>query len=99
MRMAVKLAVAGLVALLVALITGSTIVAVVVIALAIAGIILLLRDWRTEGRGEPDSGAAEDATGGEAESVGAGQAPASPDAFAPDIGTDSSGPSSDARAD
>ena len=48
MRAVLGLAIAGLLALVVAALTGSTPLAVVVIALAAAGIIQLLRDWRSE---------------------------------------------------
>ncbi len=61
----VVLALAGLVALLVAIMTGSTFVAVIVIALAVLGILLLVRDWRAERRqsasdGHDDSPAGDD---------------------------------------
>lgn len=42
------LAAAALVALVVALLTGSTLAAVAVVMLALAGIVLLLRDWRAD---------------------------------------------------
>ena len=63
MRVAALVALAGLVALVVALLTGSTLPAVLVIALAALGIVLLLRDWRTERRhpAPPDPPAADHA--------------------------------------
>ena len=93
MRVVVILTLAGLGALILALATGSTWPALVVIVLALAGIVVLLRDWRSDrsGRNRPsaqDSGAGAD-----------GGAPLCPDAFAPDISPDPAGPSSDARAD
>lgn len=89
------LAITGLVALVVAVLTGSTPLAVLVIGVAIAGIVLLLRDWREDRR---HAGA--DASPGPApheprDSVRG----LSPDGFAPDISTDPAGPSSNARAD
>ena len=47
MRVVVVLALAAVIALAVALVTGSTWPAFLVIALAAAGIVLLLRDWRS----------------------------------------------------
>ncbi len=91
------LAIAGLLALIVAAVTGSTPLAVVVIALAAAGIIQLLRDWRYERGLAP--------VGVETQQVAPPGEPASapsgliPDDFTPDISTDPDGPSSDARAD
>lgn len=91
------LAIAGLVALVVAALTGSTPLAVVVIALAAAGIVQLVRDWRHEPGPPP---AAEEAPPlpppDEPESAQSGL---TPDDFTPDISTDPNGPSSDARAD
>jgi hypothetical protein len=91
------LAIAGLLALVVAALTGSTPLAVVVIALAAAGIIQLLRDWRHE-RGPSPTGVETQpvAPAGEPESAPPGL---TPDDFTPDISTDPNGPSSDARAD
>ena len=87
------LTITGLVALVVAVLTGSTPLAVIVVALAITGIVMLVRDWR------------EDRKNVAAEPVPAIEvAPAeahhlTPDEFSPDISTDPGGPSSDARAD
>ena len=53
MRTVLGLAAAALVALMVALLTGSTLAAVVVVMLALAGIVLLLRDWRAESAAAP----------------------------------------------
>ena len=50
MTIVVVVALAGLIALLVAILTDNTFVAVGVIALAALGILLLLRDWRAERR-------------------------------------------------
>ncbi len=86
-RVAVRLAGLGLIALLVALLTGSTAIAVLVVALAVAGIVRLLRDWRAEPAEIPVDGA------------DVPVAAIEPDQFAPDISTDPDGPSSDARAD
>ena len=87
------LTITGLVALVVALLTGSTPLAVLVIGLAVAGIVLLLKDWRDDrSRRTADAAAG---IGAEADdSLGL-----SPDEFSPDISTDPGGPSSDARAD
>ena len=96
MRVAALVALAGLVTLVVALLTGSTLPAVLVIALAALGIVLLLRDWRTERRhpAPPDPPAADHAV-----LSAPAAAPLSPDGFAPDISGVQGGPSSDARAD
>jgi hypothetical protein len=98
MTLVVVVALAGLVALLVAILTGSTFVAVIVIALAAAGIVLLMRDWRAErrqsGTDDPGDSPAEDPA-----APGAPGARMDPDMFSPDIAADGNGPSSDARAD
>ncbi|MCB0939331.1 MAG: hypothetical protein KDB72_03740 [Mycobacterium sp.] len=96
MRVAALVALAGLVALVVALLTGSTLPAVLVIALAALGIVLLLRDWRAEQRhpASPDP-----PTTNHAVASAPAAAPLSPDRFAPDISGVQGGPSSDARAD
>lgn len=49
MQIVVVLAVAALVALILALITGNTFAAIAVVLLALAGIVLLVRDWRSDG--------------------------------------------------
>lgn len=85
------LAVAGLIALMIAAITGSTPLAMVVVALAAAGIVQLVRDWRRED--------AASATVPPVQRSAASNTRLSPDEFAPDISTDPDGPSSDARAD
>lgn len=95
MTLVVVLALAGLVALLVAILTGSTFVAVIVIALAALGIVLLVRDWRAEQR--QSAGGVGGAPASEREA--ASDARADPDMFSPDISADGNGPSSDARAD
>ncbi len=86
-------ALAGLVTLLIAVLTDSTYVAIAVVALAVIGILLLLRDWRAEHK--------------QAFPVQTTEAPPddpvdpamTPEMFAPDISSDGRGPSSDARAD
>ena len=89
MRVVLMLAVAALIALAVAILTGSTWPAILVVLLAAAGIVLLLRDWRSD-RSVPAQPVLKDT--GESSSL-------RPDEFAPDISADPSGPSSDARAD
>ena len=97
MRIVAKLAAAALAALLVTLVTGNPWVAVAVIALAAAGIVVLLRDWRGERRRaiaarsgpEPDQRVQTQAL----------TATMDPDDFSPDLSPDPAGPSSDARAD
>lgn len=88
------LTIGGVVALVLAVLTGSTPLAVIVVALAITGIVLLVRDWRAERSHvvhEPVPATGVDAP---AESHHL-----TPDGFSPDISTDPDGPSSDARAD
>ncbi len=98
MTVVVVVALAGLVALLVAILTDSTFVALAVVALAGLGIVLLLRDWRVEHRQlsarytTPD----DDETAADDEPV---DPAVTPEMFAPDISADGTGPSSDARAD
>lgn len=89
----VVLAVVGLIGLVLAAVTGSTPLALVVIALAVAGIIQLVRDWRREPAPEP---AGRPAAAAEA---GIETPELSADEFSPDISTDPDGPSSNARAD
>lgn len=89
MRAVAILTIAGLVALVVALLTGSTPLAVVVIGLAVAGIVVLMRDWREERNRAP----VDPASDGEPDHR------LSPDEFSPDISADPDGPSSNARAD
>jgi len=84
------LAITGLIALAIALLTGSTPLAVLVIGLAVAGIVLLLRDWRDDrNRASVDT----------ADEPDTSRQGLSPDEFSPDISGDPDGPSSDARAD
>jgi hypothetical protein len=91
------MALAGLVALVLAVLTGSTPLAMLVIALAVIGIVMLLRNWRDERRdvlgreSGPSPGADLD---GDSRRTGP-----PPDEFSPDISGDPDGPSSDARAD
>lgn len=87
------LTITGLVALVLAVITGSTPLAVIVVALAITGIVLLMRDWRAD-RVRPVQATAviEEGAPVDADHL-------RPDEFSPDISTDPDGPSSNARAD
>ncbi|MFN8087517.1 MAG: hypothetical protein U0R81_00820 [Mycobacterium sp.] len=96
MTLVAVLTLAGLVALVVAVITGSTPVALGVIALAAVGIILLLRDWRTE---QQQARFDADIEADDIEFGDGGRSAVSPDMFTPDISTDPDGPSADARAD
>lgn len=98
MTLVVMLALAGLVALLVAIMTSSTVVAVIVIALAVLGILLLVRDWRAERR-QSASDYGGDAPAEDPAATGTAKARMDPDTFSPDIAADGNGPSSDARAD
>lgn len=91
MRAVAILAITGLVALVLALLTGSTPLAILVVGLAVAGIALLLRDWRDDRNRAPADTADQPADGS--------HNGLSPDEFAPDISSDPDGPSSDARAD
>ena len=97
MRVIAVLAVAGLIALVIALLTGSTWAAVAVIVLAIAGIALLLRDWRGEGIGNVPSDSRQPSH--EDPVIEACESSLTADDFSPDLSTDPDGPSSDARAD
>jgi hypothetical protein len=92
----VVVALAGLIALLVAILTGNTLAAIGVVALAALGIVLLLRDWRADRRQTPEPDAPVDVEVSDPEPV---ETAMSPEMFAPDIPTDGAGPSSDARAD
>lgn len=97
MRPVVLVALTGLVALILAVLTGSTPLAILVIAIAVIGIVMVLRGWRDE-----HQDAAGQASGPEPrEEFNAGSSPTalSPDEFSPDISGDPNGPSSDARAD
>ena len=96
MRVVGVLAVTALIVLVVALFTGNSWAGLVVIALAALGIVVLVRDWRTDrlsvatGRSGP---ATADDPGPEP-----AKGPLTPDEFSPDLSTDPDGPSSDARA-
>lgn len=97
MRIVAKLAAAALAALLVALLTGNSWVAVAVITLAAAGIVVLVRDWRGD-----RSRAIAARSGPESDQRVRTPTPAAtlvPDDFSPDLSPDPAGPSSDARAD
>ncbi|SBS76232.1 conserved exported hypothetical protein [uncultured Mycobacterium sp.] len=95
-RIVVVVALAGLITLVVAVLTDNTFVAVGVIALAALGILLLARDWRADRRqpAAPVEAAEDDESEPETVAI-----PLSPEMFAPDISTDAGGPSADARAD
>ena len=100
MRAVLGLTIAGLLALIVAALTGSTPLAVVVVALAAAGIVQLVRDWRQEqvaARGADQAARPAPPPAEPATRYPAAAMPA--DDFNPDISTDPDGPSSDARAD
>ena len=60
MRTVVILALAAVVALVIAVITGSPWPAVAVVALAAAGLLLLVRDWRSAPAAMPPSEAGAD---------------------------------------
>ena len=97
MRPVVLVALTGLIALAVAVLTGSTPLAVLVVAIAAIGITMLLRGWRDERRVAAEQGSeSELPVESPAESA---RAALSPDEFSPDISGDPDGPSSDARAD
>ncbi|WP_156432489.1 hypothetical protein [Mycobacterium sp. M26] len=98
MRLVVVLALAGLVALLIAILTDSSWVAIAAIALAAIGIVLVLRDWRADRRGHRDAGG-DPPPVDEAEPAVSVSSRMTADMFAPDISADTDGPSSDARAD
>lgn len=97
MRLVVVLAAAALIALVAALLTGSTWPAILVVALAFVGIVLLLRDWRAERAESGDPVSAGDAVP-LFEETGDGSGLRA-DEFSPDISTGPDGPSSDARSD
>ena len=97
MRVVAVLAVAASVALIVALLTNSAWAASGVIAMAVAGIGVLLWDWRGE-RERTVANRFPSAVA--AQSVASSpETPLAPDDFAPDLSPDPDGPSSDARAD
>ena len=97
MRVVAVLAVAASVALIVALLTNSAWAAGGVIAMAVAGIGVLLRDWRGERR---RAVADRFQSAVAAQSVASSpETPLAPGDFVPDLSPDPDGPSSDARAD
>ena len=97
MRVVAVLAVAASVALIVALLTNSAWATGGVIAMAVAGIGVLLRDWRGE-RERTVTDRFQSAVA--AQSVASSpETPLAPDDFVPDLSPDPDGPSSDARAD
>ena len=83
----------ALAALIIAVRTGSTWAAALVVVLAGAGILALLRDWRAARR------TAGRAPSGDQDGAESGAEPATPEGFTPDISGRPGGPSSDARAD
>ena len=85
----------GIIGLVLAALTGSTPLAVVVIALAAAGIVQLLRDWRRE----PAPAPVRDPPARPAAAPAPQAGRLAADEFAPDISTEPNGPSSAARAD
>jgi len=97
MRVVGILAGAALIVLVVGLFTGNTWAGLAVIALAALGIVLLVRDWRTERLGVVASRSGPEAS----DDLGTcpAEGPLTPDDFSPDLSTDPDGPSSDARAD
>ena len=97
MRVVGVLAVTALIVLVVALLTGNTWAGLAVIALAALGIVVLVRDWRTDRLGVV-AGRAGPATADDPGTELA-EGPLTPDEFSPDLSTDPDGPSSDARAD
>ena len=99
MTVVVVVALAGLVALLVAILTDNTFVALAVVALAGLGIVLLLRDWRVEHRKLSSRDATADGDEDPDPEPDPVDSAMTPEMFAPDISTDGTGPSSDARAD
>lgn len=97
MRVVGVLAVTALIVLVVALLTGNTWAGLAVIALAALGIVVLVRDWRTD-RQDVVAGRSGLAAADDSGTVLA-DGPLTPDDFSPDLSTDPDGPSSDARAD
>ena len=95
MRTVIALAIAALAALVVALITGSTWPALAVVALAGAGIVLLLRDWRAERSAVSEPVDEPNHVDHRVEHRVEPHA----DEFSPDVSTYPNGPSSDARSD
>lgn len=91
MQVVAGLAAAALVALLAAVLTGSPWPAILVVVLAAAGIVLLLRDWRAD-RAAVDTGQRMFTDTGDGPAAG-------PEEFSPDISDRPGGPSSDARSD
>lgn len=89
----------GVIALFVAVVTGSTPLAMIVVALAVTGIVLLVREWREESSSVPAAALAAPQSGDTRRRESPSPESLSPDEFSPDISTDPHGPSSDARAD
>lgn len=98
-RVVVVCAVAAALALLVAVLTASPWVAVLVVALAAAGIVLLVRDWRAAVHTPAGAHNADSDEPPFTESEAPAPESLTADALSPDISTEPGGPSSDARAD
>ncbi len=94
-RPVVMVTLTGVIALVVALLTGSTVIALGVIGLAVAGIVLLARDWRTLPSAVLETAPHHEDPGPDETAL----ENLKPDEFSPDISGDPDGPSSDARAD
>ncbi len=90
------LAGAAALALLAAVLTGNPWIAGLVIALAAAGIVLLVRDWRGAANNAAAAGSEEPPF---TEFDRPPRADPTPEELSPDISTEPGGPSSDARAD
>lgn len=99
MRTVIALAIAALAALVVALITGSTWPALAVVALAGAGIVLLLRDWRAERSAVSEPVDEPHHVDHHVDHHVEHRVEPHADEFSPDVSTDPNGPSSDARSD
>ncbi|MGV1087397.1 MAG: hypothetical protein ACOYBX_05385 [Mycobacterium sp.] len=82
MRVVVLLAVAALGALILALVSGSTLAAISVVMLALVGIVVLLRDWRAERAAAP---VPDTAPAGPVDEPAGTHEPLTPDEFSPDI--------------
>ena len=99
MRVVVVCAVAASLALLVAVLTASPWVAVLVVALAAAGIVLLVRDWRAAVHTPAGAHTADSDEPPFSEFESSVPESLTADALSPDISSEPGGPSSDARAD
>jgi hypothetical protein len=77
----------GMVVLAVAILTGSTFIALVVIGLAVVGLVLLARDWlkHREASGTADTAHPEAGERRQEEEVAHGDRALNPDMFEPDV--------------